>query len=163
MICISSFITVPIPPLPVTLQLLAVFLVLGVLGGRVGSGCVLLYLAIGAMGLPVFSGFSGGVGRLFDVGGGFLLGFLLGSVLYWVLDLCLPAFKFKRAALFCVILLAVHLSGVLWYALVYSAEGSVLEGFMLLSLPYLPMDLVKLLAAALMSEKLSRTKIIKNS
>ena len=69
---VCSWIAVPIPPIAFTMQTFAIFLTLGVLGGRWGTASVLLYLLLGVVGLPVFSGFRGGAAALLDATGGFL-------------------------------------------------------------------------------------------
>ena len=86
LIAITSFIAIPIGTLPVTLQTFGVFATLILLGGRRGSISVAVYIALGAVGLPVFSGFSGGLGRLFDATGGFIFGFLAAALVYWLLS-----------------------------------------------------------------------------
>ena len=53
------------------------------LGGKYGTVSILLYLLIGAMGVPVFSGFRGGIGVLLGMTGGYLIGFLVSGLVYW--------------------------------------------------------------------------------
>lgn len=86
LIIICSWMTVPFGTIPVTMQTFAVFLAAGVLGGKRGSMAVLIYLLIGCMGLPVFSGFQAGVGVLLGQTGGYLLGFLLSVLWMWLLE-----------------------------------------------------------------------------
>ena len=76
LLCLSAFLTVPFPPIPFTVQSYALFAVCGLLGAKRGLAATLLYLVLGAVGLPVFSGFGGGLGALFGPTGGFLLSFL---------------------------------------------------------------------------------------
>lgn len=68
--------TIPLPLVPITGQTLAVGLAATILGSRYGSVAVVLYLVMGALGLPVFSGLASGPGVLFGKTGGFLLGFI---------------------------------------------------------------------------------------
>ena len=81
LLAVCSWISVP-APVPFTLQTFGVFCALGLLGGRRGSTAVLLYILLGAVGLPVFSGFQGGLGKLLGPTGGYILGFLLSALLY---------------------------------------------------------------------------------
>ena len=76
LIAICAWISIPIGDIAFTLQTFAVFLALGTLGGKWGTVSILIYLALGAVGLPVFSGFQGGIGTLlFTVlGGGTAMG-----------------------------------------------------------------------------------------
>lgn len=76
MIALGAQISVPMLPVPMTLQTLAVLLVGLTAGSRLGAGAVLVYLAEGAMGLPVFSGGGAGAAWLAGPTGGFLIGFV---------------------------------------------------------------------------------------
>ncbi len=76
LIVAGAYISIPIGPVPITLQTLFILLA-GLLGGRrIGIPAVAVYLALGAMGLPVFSGGTGGFARFFSPTGGFLLSWL---------------------------------------------------------------------------------------
>ncbi len=81
LLSVSAMVTVPLGPVPFTLQTLVLAMLPPILGGRGAVSAVGLYLLVGALGLPVFSGFSGGVGQLIGPTGGFLWGFLLGTAL----------------------------------------------------------------------------------
>ena len=63
LICVCSWISIPMA-VPFILQTFAVFCVLELLGGRRGTIAVCVYILLGAVGLPVFSGFTGGIGKL---------------------------------------------------------------------------------------------------
>ena len=76
LMAICSWISIP-TTVPFTLQTLGVFLACALLGGKRGSLAVFVYLLLGALGLPVFAGFSGGAGALLGSTGGYILGFLL--------------------------------------------------------------------------------------
>jgi len=81
LIAISALVTVPIGPVPVTLQILAVAVTVVLLRPAEALAALVAYVGIGAIGLPVFSGGSGGVGVLLGPTGGFLLGFIIGAPL----------------------------------------------------------------------------------
>ncbi len=72
---VCSWISIP-APVPFTLQTMAVFLAVGLLGGKRGTIAVAIYILLGAVGLPVFAGFSGGLGTLLGLTGGYIFGFL---------------------------------------------------------------------------------------
>ena len=74
LLAVSAMVTVPLGPVPFTLQTLVLAMLPAILGGRGAVAAVGLYLLAGALGLPVFSGFSGGVGQLLGPTGGFLWG-----------------------------------------------------------------------------------------
>lgn len=73
---IMAQLTIPLPLVPITGQTLAVGLAATILGSRYGTISVLVYLAMGAVGMPVFSAMSSGLGVIFGPTGGFLLGFI---------------------------------------------------------------------------------------
>ena len=85
LLAVCSWISIPFP-IPFTLQTFAVFLLGRLLGGRNATLCVCCYLLCGAIGLPVFSGFRGGISVMFDLTGGYLLGFLLSTLLLWLTE-----------------------------------------------------------------------------
>jgi hypothetical protein len=74
-LCVCGWLTVPVGDSVLTMQTFGVFLTLYQLGGRRGTGTIIVYLLLGAVGLPVFSGFRGGLGMLLGATGGYLLGF----------------------------------------------------------------------------------------
>lgn len=81
LISASAFIVVPIGPVPVTLQVLMVALAMLLLTPAEAFLALALYVALGAIGLPVFSGGGAGVGVIAGPTGGFILGFVPGAVL----------------------------------------------------------------------------------
>ena len=79
-IAIFAQITIPLPLIPITGQTLAVGLAVTVLGLRYGTLSVLLYILLGAIGLPVFSGMKGGIGIILGPTGGYIAGFLVQAI-----------------------------------------------------------------------------------
>ena len=76
LICIAGPLTIPVGPIPLSLATFAVYLAGSVLGRKKGTIAVGLYLLIGIIGVPVFSGFSGGFQKIAGVTGGYLIGYL---------------------------------------------------------------------------------------
>ena len=89
LITVSSWISIPLGPVPFTLQTMDILAVMLACGGRKGTLSILVYLALGFCGVPVFAGFKGGVAALIGPTGGFLAGFLLAALLYWLLEVIL--------------------------------------------------------------------------
>ena len=85
LIAVCSWISIP-ASVPFTLQTFAVFFVLSILGGKRGTVSVLLYILLGAIGIPVFAGFSGGIGVIMGSTGGYIVGFILMGLVYWGFD-----------------------------------------------------------------------------
>lgn len=81
LLAVASSISIPLGPVPFTLQTLVLAMLPVALGGRGAVATVGVYLLLGGLGLPVFSGFSGGITALVGPTGGFLWGFLVGMVL----------------------------------------------------------------------------------
>ena len=156
LICVCSWITVP-GPVPFTLQTFAVACVLGLLGGKLGTISVLCYILLGTVGLPVFSGFTGGIGRLLGATGGYILGFLAMGLLYWAV--AGRSFTLWRMALGLVLGLAVcYLFGTVWFVRVYTGTNGPMSYAAALSLcvwPFLPFDAVKLALALTISRLLA--------
>ena len=141
-----SVLTFPIGPVPVTLQTLGVFLALGLLGGKWGSVSVALWLLLGALGVPVFSGFRGGIGVLIGNTGGYLFGFLLGALVFWALETKKKDSLLFTALGFLACLAVCYAAGTAWFAIVSSSGGtgkSVLEILSICVFPFLPVDLAK--------------------
>lgn len=76
LIAVCAWISIP-ADVPFTLQTFAIFTVCGLLGGKRGTVSVLVYLLLGAVGAPVFAGFRGGFASLLGTTGGYLVGFVL--------------------------------------------------------------------------------------
>ena len=81
---ICSWISIP-TTVPFTLQTFGVFIAVGVLGGKRGSLAVLVFIILGAIGIPVFSGMTGGVGILLGSTGGYIIGFLFSALVMWAM------------------------------------------------------------------------------
>ena len=149
LIAVCSWIAVPIPPIAFTMQTFAVFLTLGVLGGRWGTASVLLYLLLGVVGLPVFSGFRGGAAALLDATGGFLWGFLAAALVYWLLERSgkLPAMILG--------MLVCYACGCAWFT-VYAGGVGFGGAVMACVVPYLAPDAVKIGLAYTMSKRICK-------
>lgn len=80
-IAILAQVTIPLPLVPITGQTLAIGLVVTILGMRLGVLSVIVYILIGAVGMPVFSGMSGGLGILVGPTGGYIVGFLPSAII----------------------------------------------------------------------------------
>ena len=80
-IAVLAQVTIPLPLIPITGQTLAVGIIVTILGTRLGTLSVLLYILLGAAGLPVFSGMSGGLGILVGPTGGYIVGFLATAII----------------------------------------------------------------------------------
>ena len=112
-IIICSYITIPFA-VPFTLQTLGVFLSVLVLGKNKGSFAVLIYLLIGIIGVPVFSGMKGGIGVLLSPTGGYLTGFLACAYITGIIYE-----KTNKPFLSCISgLMVLYTAGTVWFYIV---------------------------------------------
>lgn len=133
-----SQIALPLPSgVPLTFQTFGVALSGFLLGIPSGLCAVGTWLALGAVGLPLFSGFRGGTAVLFGPTGGFLLGFLL-LVLFCGIAKHLP---FRKGLLWMILgTLLCHLCGIFWF--LWMGNTTFSAALLAVSLPYLPKDLL---------------------
>ena len=148
LMAICAWISVPVFDIAFTLQTFAVFLALGLLGGKWGSAAVLIYLLLGAAGMPVFSGFRGGIGMLAGVTGGYLWGFLLSGLVYWLLE------RFGKLPAMIAGLLMCYLCGSIWFY--WYAGGGLWLILLRCVVPYLIPDAAKLTLAYMLTRRLAR-------
>ncbi|HOG18475.1 MAG TPA: biotin transporter BioY [Syntrophales bacterium] len=76
---VGAYIVIPVPPVPVTMQTFFLYLAACLLGGPLGAWSQIVYVLIGAIGLPVFAAGKGGLGVLLGPTGGYLIGFIVGA------------------------------------------------------------------------------------
>lgn len=161
LLAVLSQISIPLPTgIPVTLQTFAVALCGFALGPGLGAAAVGVYLALGAVGIPVFAGFSGGIGSFVGMTGGYLWAFLPMAFL------CGLGARQKNRALALTVgflgLVVCHLCGSFQFALVSAV--SPWNAFLLASAPYLLKDAASLvvayLAAAAILRSLEKARLV---
>ena len=151
---VCSYITVPFSAVPFTMQTFGVFLILLLLGGKKGTVAVSVYLALGAVGAPVFAGFRGGAGVLVGPTGGYLWGFLTCALLYLALEkLCRRRLLSESFVLIGGLLLC-YLCGTLWF--VHLTGRTFGEALMLCVVPYVLPDLLKLYLACFVAGRVRK-------
>ncbi|MBR2971056.1 MAG: biotin transporter BioY [Clostridia bacterium] len=142
---LCSWIAIP-TAVPFTLQTLGVFLSFGILGGKKSTLAIVVYVILGAIGLPVFASFSGGLGILLGINGGFIWGFVLATLAMWLLQTLLN--KSKLLPLIMLVgLLVCYTCGTAWYMIYCASSGTAVgltAALTLCVLPYVIPDLLKL-------------------
>jgi biotin transport system substrate-specific component len=141
--------------MPFTMQTFAVFSALFCLGGKKGTLSIAVYLFMGAVGLPVFSGFSAGIGVLWGANGGFLFGFLISALIYTLLEKT----HVNRLISAFISMLFCYISGSLWFFAVYSESkgtGSLMSAFLVCVVPFIIPDIIKILLALYISKRLKK-------
>lgn len=156
LIAVCTWISIP-AAISFTMQTFAIFTILGLLGGKRGTFAIVCYLLMGFVGLPIFSGFRGGPAVLLGTSGGYLVGFLVMGLTYWLLTHFLGEQPWVMLLSLLLGLALLYLFGSLWFLFMY-ANGTGSMGFMgVLSLcvfPFLLPDLGKLALAFLVIRRL---------
>ena len=155
LMAVCAWITIPMT-VPFTLQIFAVFAALVTLGGRRGTYAVVVYLLLGAVGLPVGAGFQGGLGWLLGTTGGYIVGFLCIALIYWLMTAKLGE-SLPVVVAACVLGLVVcYAFGTAWFLVVYARNSGPI-GLMTAPgwcvFPYIIPDLVKLALAVFLSRR----------
>ena len=148
-LCVLSPWAIPIGSVPITLATLGVYLAAGLLGSKGGAAAVALYLAMGLVGVPVFSGFAGGLAPLTGITGGYLWGYLPCAALAgWLArrkDTLLPlGFAVGTVALYTV--------GTAWF--MWQTHTPVGAALLTCVLPFLPADGAKIALATVLTRSL---------
>lgn len=154
--CVSAYIIIPLPfsLSPIALQTLIVNLTGYVLNAKQAFMTMLVYLLVGLAGVPVFTGGSAGPGKLFGPTGGYIIGFLVTAV--FLAYFKGEKYNFKRYALLgCVIgIPLIYVFGVVQLKLITGMgwDKAIMTG----ALPFIPLDIVKCLAAAVIAYPINR-------
>lgn len=157
LIAVCSWISIP-TTVPFTLQTFAVFCALLMLGGRDGTLAVLVYILLGAVGMPVFAHFTGGVGILLGTTGGYILGFLLSGLVFRVCEKFSDSRMMKIAA--CLAGLALcYTFGTAWFMTVWARTSGAIGLSTALSwcvFPFIVPDVAKIALAFVLSDRLKK-------
>lgn len=145
LLCVISPFAIPLPYIPITLATFAIYVCSSVLGAAKGTISVLLYLAIGIVGVPVFSGFQGGVQKLFGPTGGFLIGFLLMAFVTGFVADRFENKKYMYAVGMVLGTILCYILGTVW--LMQYAKISLVAALPLAVFPFLAGDAIKIIAA----------------
>lgn len=154
--CILGPLSIPLPfsVVPISFTNLAIYFTVFLLGWKKGTVSYLIYLLIGLVGVPVFSGFSGGVGKIAGPTGGYLAGFLLLAIISGIF---IEKFRGKiyMYAIGMVLGLAItYLFGTAWLSL--QLDLTFTEGLFMGVIPYIPGDIVKIAAALILGPVLRK-------
>ena len=147
--CILAPLSIPIGPVPISLTNFAIYLSLYLLDWKKGTISYILYLLLGLVGLPVFSGFTGGIGKLAGPTGGYIIGFIPMAIIAGiVID------KYTEKWLLC--LLAMIIGTIVCYALgtawlAYEAEMTFQAALMAGVIPFIIGDIAKMIVAIIVA------------
>ncbi len=149
--------TLPTSPVPISLGNMVICFTVVILGMKRGTLSVLLYILLGLAGLPVFSYFTGGIGKLLGPTGGYIIGYLfLAGILGFFTE------HFKSKPFFNMLgaflgMLCLYLFGTIW--LMLQLDINLTAALWTGVLPYIPADMIKILTATLLGEHLRKRLI----
>ncbi len=156
-IAVCAQISIPVGAVPFTLQTLGVFTAAAMLGWKRGIICVLVYILLGLIGVPVFANFSGGVSALFGLTGGYIIGFIFTALAVGLMCEKLGRKLWVLVVSMIIGLLLCYVFGTAWFLIVYNLQGSSMglgAALMTCVVPFLIPDAAKIAAAAILVNRL---------
>lgn len=153
---ICAYISIPFSAIPMTLQTFGICLVASVFGAKRSIISVLVYLLMGAVGIPVYSCFTGGVGILFGITGGYFIGFIFIAL---VVGLTSDKTKNKNWQSYLSMtagLILCYAFGTAWYMLFYRKGASLQSVLTSCVVPFIPLDVLEVLLATVISKRLKK-------
>ncbi len=146
--CILGPISLPIGPVPISLTSFVVYISIYVLSTKNAAVSCIIYLLLGAVGLPVFSGYTGGLGKLLGVTGGYLVGFVFTAIISGII--VNKYYKNKIISILGMLLglVVTYAFGTAWFAFL-NGDKTVYEILKLCVIPFIALDCVKIVIAAL--------------
>ena len=145
MICVFAPFSVPVGPIPISLASFAVYIA-SALGAKKGCAAVGIYILIGALGLPVFSGFSGGISKIAGLTGGYIIGYMFCALLSGIIIERAGNKKSAYPMAFIIGTAVLYAFGTAWF-MIQSGNG-LYESLLACVIPFLIGDAVKIAAAS---------------
>jgi len=150
---VGAFISIPLYPVPLTLQTLFTLLAAMTLGSVMGASSQIIYVLLGIIGLPVFAGFKAGIGILFGPTGGFLFGFIISAyIIGKIIELKKEKNIFYYLLAGLIGTLIIYIIGITQLSLV--TDMGIKKALTVGMLPFLPGDILKIIAASFIASKL---------
>lgn len=158
LITICSWISIP-TAIPFSLQTFAVFLSVAILGGKRGTLAVVVYVLLGAVGVPVFAEFTGGIGIILRSTGGYIIGFIFSALVMWLMESLLGRKLWVQAVSMVLGLLVCYAIGTAWFMFVYMRDTGAVGLSTVLAwcvVPFIIPDAVKIVLALTLSNTLKK-------
>ena len=156
LIAVCAWIQIPMT-VPFTLQTFGVFVAIGLLGGKLGTMSVLAYVLLGTCGVPVFAGFSGGIGVLGGPTGGYIIGFLFTALIVGLMTDFLGRKLWVLAVSMVAGLAVCYLFGTIWFMIAMHTDF--VAALLTCVVPFLLADAAKIVVATVLVNRLD--KIVK--
>jgi biotin transport system substrate-specific component len=154
LICVMALFNIPIGPVPISLATFAIYIAASVIDWKHGTLAVLVYIAIGLIGVPVFSGITGGIQKLVGPTGGFLVGYIVCAL---VTGLIVDKYEEKKW-IYPVAMVAgtalLYACGTAWYMV--SLKQTLAAALMTCVVPFLIGDAVKIVLASVISPRIRK-------
>lgn len=150
LMCILGPMSVPIGPVPVSLTNLVIYIAVYLLGTREATISFLVYLLLGTAGLPVFSGYQGGIAKLAGPTGGYLIGFIFMTIICGIVMKLSKVNPYITALGMVVGTLVAYLFGTVWFVVMMKCEVS--YALTVCVYPFIPFDLAKIVIATILGK-----------
>lgn len=150
LMCIAAPLSIPVEVVPVSLTSFIIMLCVMILGGKIAAVSCLAYILIGFVGLPVFSGFSGGAGKLLGPTGGYIIGYIFLAVISGAFADRYPKSKSFRILGMVIGNFAMYIFAIAWLS-VQSGIGFA-EAFAVGVIPFVIGDTVKIILAVMLGD-----------
>lgn len=154
---VCAQIQIPFGEVPFTLQTLGVFIAASLLGWKRGTLSVIVYVLLGLAGVPVFAGFSGGIGVLFGPTGGYIIGFIFTALIVGLMTEKLGKKLWVEIVSMILGLAVCYAFGTVWF--MFQMKTGLVESLLLCVVPYLIADALKIAFSAVLVNRLD--KVIK--
>lgn len=157
--CILGPLSIPIGAVPISFTNLAIYFAVMLIGTRYGTISYILYMLIGIFGLPVFSGYSGGMGKLAGPTGGYIIGFIFMAL---ISGFFINISKGKKAIIIIGMIIGTivaYIFGTAWF--VFAAKCGIIYALTICVFPFIIGDLAKILIAVFVGDSIKK-KIAKS-
>lgn len=158
LITICSWISIP-AAIPFSLQTFAVFLAVSILGGKRGTLSVVVYVLLGAIGIPVFAEFTGGIGIILRSTGGYIIGFIFSALVMWFMESLFGRKLWVQGISMVLGLIACYAVGTAWFMFVYMRDTGAVGLTTVLGwcvVPFVIPDALKIVLALMLSSALKK-------
>lgn len=151
--CVLAPLSIPIGPVPISLTNLVIYFSLYLLGWKLGTLSYVIYLLIGLVGVPVFSGFTAGPAKLFGPTGGYLIGFIPMAI---IAGIVIDKFSQRWIQILGMIVgtAICYAFGTAWFCI--QAGYTVSAALAVCVIPFIPADLIKMVIAMIIGPEIRK-------
>lgn len=156
LLIVSTYISIPLSDISLTLQVLVVLLLALILPFIDAEIIIIIYILMGLFGIPVFSNFSGGISKIFTPSFGFIISFIFVPIIIKLLALIkIKKESLKTFIISLITLIFIYIIGILYLFVIRSVYEINIMSFIIVSiLPLLPFDIIKVVMVSFITRKL---------